>query len=155
MIYRSVLRNILAFIAMLLLSATADAQLFRSYLSVAGNDANPCTLPAPCRLLPAALAAVADGGEIWMLDSANYNTGPVAIIKSVSILAAPGVVGSVLANGGDAIDIATAGVNVALRNLVIVPFPGGGGTSGIVMTNGATLTVDNCLIEACRATVST
>jgi hypothetical protein len=34
----------------------------------------PVHAAAPCRLLPAALAAVASGGEVWMLDSANYNT---------------------------------------------------------------------------------
>jgi hypothetical protein len=61
------------------------------------------------------MAPAADGGEIWMLDSANYNTGPVAITKSVTILAVPGALGSVLATGGNAIDIATAGVKVALR----------------------------------------
>ncbi len=146
MSFRTTLRSAFAFIVMLFLSATAQAGLFRSYISSAGNDANPCTLPAPCRLLPAALATVNDGGEIWLLDSANYNTGPVNITKSVTILAVPGVVGSVLAFGGDAIEIATASVKVALRNLVIVPFPGGGGTNGIVMTNGAGLVIENCLI---------
>jgi len=96
--------------------------------------------------LPAALTAVADGGEIWMLDSANYNTGPVNVTKSVTILAVPGAVGSVVATGGNAINIATAGVKVALRNLVIVPLPGGGGLNGVNMTAGAGLTVENCLI---------
>ena len=61
----------------LLLSAGAQAQAFRTYLSGGGNDANPCSLVAPCRVLPAAIAAVIDGGEVWMLDSANYNSGPV------------------------------------------------------------------------------
>ncbi len=147
MTHRTVLRSTFAFIVMSFLSATAQAGLFRSYISSTGNDANPCTLPQPCRLLPAALTAVNDGGEIWMLDSANYNTGPVNITKSVTILAVPGVLGSVLANGGNAIDIATVGVKVALRNLVIVPFSGGGGANGINMTNGAALTVEGCLFS--------
>jgi hypothetical protein len=146
MTHRPVLRSASVFVVTLLLSAPAHAQLFRSYLTPTGNDANPCTLVAPCRLLPAALAAVADGGEIWILESANYNTAPVNITKSVTILAVPGALGSVLAMAGDAIDIATAGVKVALRNLVIVPLPGGGGVNGINMTAGAGLTVDNCLI---------
>ena len=145
MTHRTVFRSAFAAV-MLLLSATAHAQLFRAYLAPSGNDMNACTLPAPCRLLPAALATVADGGEIWMLDSANYNTGPVNITKSVTILAVPGALGSVLATGGNAINVATAGVKVALRNLVIVPYPGGGGTNGINMTNGASLTIENCLI---------
>ena len=38
-----------------------------------------------------------------MLDSANYNTGPVNVTKSVTILAVPGALGSVVATGGDAI----------------------------------------------------
>ena len=146
MIYRTVLRSTFAFIVMLFLSATAHAQLFRAYLAPSGNDANPCTLPQPCRLLPAALTAVADGGEIWMLDSGNYNTGTVNITKSVTILAVPGALGSVVAAGGNAIDISMPGIKVALRNLVIVPLPGGGGLYGIVLRAGAGLTVENCLI---------
>src|SRR5258706_11932148 len=54
-------------------AADADAALFRAFLSSTGNDANACTVAAPCRLLPAALAAIDDGGEVWILDSANYN----------------------------------------------------------------------------------
>jgi hypothetical protein len=143
---RTVIRGPLPLLATLLFCATAQAQLFRAYLAPTGNDANPCNLQQPCRLLPAALTAVADGGEIWMLDSANYNSATVNIAKSVTIMGVPGIVGSVVATGGSAIYIGTAGVSVALRNLVIVPLPGGGGTHGIEMINGAALTVENCLI---------
>jgi hypothetical protein len=136
----------LALAAALLLSCFhVQAQLFRTYVASDGNDANPCTLPAPCRLLPAAITAVANGGEIWMLDSANYNSGPVNVTKSATILAIPGAVGSVVALGGAAIVVATPGVSLTLRNLVIVPIPGGGGTRGIDMTAGAALTVEGCL----------
>jgi hypothetical protein len=86
-------------LAACLACASAHAQVFRAYLDASGSDANPCTLAQPCRLLPAALAAVASGGEIWLLGSANYNSGPVAIGKSVTILAVPGAVGSVVALG--------------------------------------------------------
>jgi hypothetical protein len=133
--------------ATLLLCTSAQAQLFRAYLASDGNDGNPCTLPAPCRLLPAALGAVANGGEIWMLDSANYNTATVNVTKSVSILAVPGVVGSVLAIGGPAISIGASGLSVALRNLVIAPLAGGGGTDGVVMTGASALTIENSLIS--------
>ncbi len=141
-------RRVLAAIAstLLLVSASAQAGIFRAYLSLDGNDTNPCTLPLPCRLLPAALAAIDDGGEIWMLDSANYNTGPVAITKSVTILAVPGVLGSVVASAGNAINISTANVRVTLRNLNILPLPGFANARGILMTNGANLTVQNCNI---------
>ncbi len=144
---RSILRIAGGFALALVLSAAAQAQLFRAYLAIGGNDANPCTLPQPCRLLPAALAAVASGGEIWLLDSANYNTATVNVTKSVKILAVPGAVGSVVATGGPAISVATAGVDVALRNLVIVPLPGAGGTYGVHMTAGNSLTVEQCLLS--------
>lgn len=138
-------RRTLAFVLTLALAPLAQAQVFRAYLASDGLDSNPCTLPAPCRLLPAALAAAASGGEVWMLDSANYNAGPVSITKSVTILAVPGALGSVVAAGGNAINIATAGVKLVLRNLVIVPLLGGGGVHGVVMTAGDGLTVENCL----------
>ena len=146
MIRRTVLRSAFALAATLLLSATAQAQLFRAYLASDGNDANACTLAAPCRLLPAALTAVASGGEIWMLDSANYNTATVTIGKSVSILAIPGAVGSVVALGGPAISITAAGLTIALRNLVIVPLPASGATFGVYMTGASALTIEGSLI---------
>jgi YD repeat-containing protein len=132
-------------------SASADVTrtvdpLALAYLASTGSDASPCNLAAPCRLLPRAIAAVADGAEIRLLSSANYNIATVAIAKSVTIIAVPGVLGSVVATGGNAIDIATAGAKVALRNLMIVPLPGAGGTGGINMISGAGLTVENCLI---------
>lgn len=135
----------LALVALLLLSAPAGAQLFRAYVSTAGSDLNPCTLASPCRLLPAALTAVADGGEIWMLNSANYNTGQVEITKSVTILAIPGAVGSVVATGGGhAINIDTAGVKVTLRNLVIVHLTSS--ADGIHFAQGAALLIEDCEI---------
>ncbi len=108
-----------------LVVAPAHAGNFRSYLSLTGNDANACTLPAPCRLLPAAIAATNDGGEVWMLNSANYNTAPVLINKGIKILAIPGEVGSVVGNGGDALIINAPGKDVTLRNLVVLNLAGG------------------------------
>ena len=137
----------IAVAAALLSGFGAQAQLFRAYLAADGSDANPCTHPAPCRLLPAALSAVASGGEIWMLDSANYNAATVTVNKSVSILAVPGVVGSIVATGGPAISITAANLKVALRNIVIAPvvtLPAG--TSGVNMTGASSLTIESCLI---------
>lgn len=143
MSHRTASVRALAFIAALLISATAQAQLFRAYVSGEGNDANPCTLPQPCRLLPAALAAMVDGGEIWMLDSANYNTSQVNISKSVTILAVPGALGSVVATGGgNAISINTASVKVTLRNLVLVHL--NSSVNGVNFLQGAELNVVDC-----------
>ncbi len=139
-------RHFAVVLAALLGSTASQAALFRAYLSSSGNDANACTLQQPCRLLPAALAAVQDGGEIWMMDSANFNSATVTVSKSVSILAIPGAVGSVVPIGGPAIQILADDLTVALRNVVIAPFPGGGGFLGIVMSGSSTLHVEGSLI---------
>jgi hypothetical protein len=133
---------------LLLACGTAHAQIFRAYLASDGNDVNPCTLPAPCRLLPAALNVLSDGGEIWMLDSANFNSATVTIGKSVSILAVPGAVGSIVAlNAGPAISIAAAGLRVALRNVVIGPvITAAAGTHGVHMTGNSSLTIENSVV---------
>lgn len=140
---RSMLRG-LALLAALCATPGAHAGLFRSYLSLGGSDTNPCTLQQPCRLLPAALAAVNSGGEIWILDSANFNVSPVTVAKSVTILAVPGALGSVVASGGSALLVNAAGIKVTLRNLVLLNFSAG--TNGIDFSQGAELTVEECEI---------
>jgi hypothetical protein len=137
--------RIIVVLAAMLLAPVAHAQILRAYVSSTGNDANPCNIAAPCRLLPAALNAVANGGEIWMLDSANYNTSTVTIGKSVSILAVPGAVGSIVAFSGPAISITAASLKVGLRNLVIVGLPGTGGTDGVSMTGVSSVSVESTL----------
>jgi hypothetical protein len=120
--------------------------IFRAYLSKNGNDANPCTLPQPCRLLPAALTVVNDRGEIWMLDSANFNASTVNIFKSVTILAVPGALGSIVANNADAIRISgSSNSEVTLRNTVVLNLSGTGNT-GIHFEQGSQLTVEGCEI---------
>ena len=127
----------------LMLSAPADAQIFRAYVSSTGSDSNPCSLPAPCRLLPAALTAVADGGEIWMLDSANYNTSTVTVTKSVTIRAIPGVMGSIVSTAGnDAMIVNAPGIVVNLRNLAVVQL--GNSNKGIEFYQGAALNIEGC-----------
>jgi hypothetical protein len=142
MIIRTLVRSAAALVCgAAMLWAPVQAGIFRSYLSSAGNDANPCTLPAPCRLLPAALAAVNDGGEIWLLDSANFNTATVSVAKSVTIIAIPGVLGSIVANGADALSINAPGAKVTLRNVAIVNLSGVG-NKGVAFLQGATLVVE-------------
>jgi len=55
----------------------SNATLTRTYVSGTGDDGNPCTAPWPCQTFAAALAVTVAGGEIYVLDSANY--GPVNI----------------------------------------------------------------------------
>jgi hypothetical protein len=133
-------------LAISLVAMPVRAQIFRAYVASYGVDTNPCTIASPCRLLPAALAAVQDGGEVWLLDSANFNTGIVSIGKNVSILAIPGEVGSIVALGAaDAISIAP-GLKVALKNLSITSNANSPGNNGIHMSTGS-LSVQDAVIS--------
>jgi hypothetical protein len=147
--HRLISRAAIALASTLVLCGSAHAQLFRTYLSVNGNDSNPCTVGAPCRLLPAALNAVVDGGEVWMLDSANYNTSQVYVSKSVTILAVPGVVGSIVANGNGstALVVSLAGAKVALRNLVVGVVATAPGSNGVVVLNASSVSIEDCLFQ--------
>src|SRR5262245_7517923 len=72
---------------------TATPQL-RTYVAGTGKDNNPCSAFSPCQTFQAALALTLPGGEVYVLDSANY--GPVTINKSVTITS-EGAVAGVLA----------------------------------------------------------
>ena len=127
-------------------SAASSAGLFRAYLSSTGSDTNDCTLPHPCRLLPAALAAVNDRGEIWMLDSANFNTTTVIVNKSVTILAIPGALGSLVApTSADALQISVGLESVTLRNLTMRGLDSVTGV-GIELVAAGALRTENCEI---------
>lgn len=143
--------RVLAFAALalaLVAPLAAHAQLFRAYLSSTGNDANACTLPAPCRLLPAALDAVADGGEVWMLDSANYNTTTVVVAKSVTLLAIPGAVGSLVGTSHSVLRMDTPGTKVVLRNLVLRPLAGASNDlAGVRASAGTRLVIEKSLFN--------
>jgi len=140
------MKRILLLAMLLLLASGAQAQLFRAYVASYGNDTNPCTVASPCRLLPAALNAVRDGGEIWMLDSANFNSGTVAITKSVSILAVPGQVASIVSlGGGFAMTLPVSGITVALRNVLITDNATNPGYGGIYITGNVTLSAEDCI----------
>ena len=145
------------FVALFVLCApgVASAGLFRTYLSSTGSDSNDCTLPHPCRLLPAALAAADDGGEVWMLDSANYNTSTVNVTKSVTILAIPGALGSLVAPfNADALQIDPGASSVTLRNLVVRDLAGGSSnTIGIDQLTASSLRIENCEVYGVAAGV--
>ena len=129
--------------------ASADAHaVFRAYLSSTGNDTGntTCAITAPCRLMPAALAAVDAGGEIWMLDSANFNTSTVNITKSVTVLAVPGALGSLVGLNGTAVSINGVNIEVALKNVNILSF-NGSGDIGVLISNAKSVTIENASIR--------
>ena len=127
---------------------------FRAYLASTGVDNATCGVSNPCRLLPAALAAVSNGGEIWMLDSANFSSGTVTVNQNVTIQAIPGQVGSIAPAGGTPAMVINPGFTVKLRNISMVTNPVSPGTDGIQMTTG-TLVVDNSVFEVWGSSFAT
>src|SRR5215471_14335444 len=94
----------LALGALLLLALCACAaygQVQRSFVSGSGNDANPCSLIAPCRTFGQAISQTNAGGEVAVLDSAGY--GAFTITQAVSIISPPGVYAGISVFSGNGV----------------------------------------------------
>ena len=130
--------------ATILASLACHAQLSRAYLAQGGSDANPCTAAAPCRMLPAALAAVADYGEIAIVDAGTYNAGTVNVARNVTISATGAMATFVSSAGTAALTMGT--VNLRLRNVEIVNDPTSYGSDGVVAASGGSLSVQDSVI---------
>jgi hypothetical protein len=124
----------------LALPAQAAGSLTRTFVSAAGNDANPCTVTQPCRTFAAAYAATAANGIISALDPAGYGsltiTGPVTVDgNGFAAITAPA--------GGNGITInAGPSDKVTLRGLTMDG--AGAGLVGILFASGQSLTVVDC-----------
>jgi hypothetical protein len=127
------------------LTAPAQAQNARSFVSAHGLDTNSCALAAPCRTLQRAHDQTNTGGEIDVLDPAGY--GSLTINKAISIVNdGVGTAGVIVPSGGTGIVInAGSSDAVSLRGLSIEG--GGVGLFGIDLHSGASLTVENCVIR--------
>jgi hypothetical protein len=127
--------------------APAPAQM-RTYVSGMGKDSNPCTASSPCLTFATALNLTLAGGEIFVLDSANY--GSVTINKAVSITS-EGASAGVLANSGTAITISAGASDVV--NLKGLDIDGSNGAStGIQFVSGASLNIQKSSIRGFTAT---
>ena len=133
----------LGLMAALGLSAAPAFAQSRTWVSGAGNDANPCSRTLPCLTFAAAHAVTAAGGEINCLDSGSFGT--LTITKSISIIC-EGVVAGVLASGGIGVFVNAGATDVVvLRGLDIE----GGvlGNTGVEFLSGAALHIENCRIR--------
>jgi len=125
-------------------SLPAQAQRARVFVSVTGNDANPCTAGSPCKTFQAAHDAVLAGGEISVLDSGGYGT--LIINKAVSIVAV-GVQASIaIPSNGVGITInAGPSDTVSLRGLTLDGT--GVGQDGISFNSGSALFIEGCVVR--------
>lgn len=142
---------LMTFVALALAAplSTAHAQANRTFVSGHGTDTGTCTLTAPCRSFAYALSQTIKGGEITTLDPAGY--GSVTIDRAVSIVNdGVGEAGITAPAGTSGITI-TAGITdvVNLIGLTVVGGGAGSGTagSGIALTQGGGLNVQNCVIR--------
>jgi hypothetical protein len=127
-------------VVMLALPAAAQKSYttqMRTYVSGQGSDSNPCTALSPCRTFKAALALTSAGGEVFVLNSADY--GAATINKAVT-LSSDGAMAGVLASGGGGLTISAGATDVInVRGLDIDG--ANSGTTGIEFSSGAGLNV--------------
>jgi len=135
-------------VVMIAIPLPAMAQASRTFVSVHGSDANPCSAGSPCRSIAQALTQTASGGDVTLLDPGGY--GPFSVTQAVNIT--NDGVGETAINAlpnQDAILIG-AGPNdiVTLRGLTIIGSGGGApGSHGITFTSGGTFNIQNCVVR--------
>ena len=128
------------------LAATAHAQSSRTWVSSTGVDTNTCTRTAPCHTFNRAISVTSAGGEVSVVDNANYGTA--TITKSITIDGFGAMPGVIAAAGNYTFVIQAAATDrVILRNLSLNG-NGAGQTlpaiSGIDFRSGGSLIVENC-----------
>jgi hypothetical protein len=130
------------FACLWLAASSAEAVSPRAYVSVNGNDANTCNLPAtPCRTFTGAIAQVTSGGEVVVLDSGTFGGGTIS--QSVTINAPAGV--AALAATPITVTVGVSDV-VTLRGISFVSPSAGVGTA--LSFNGAgTLNIEKCIFH--------
>lgn len=122
--------------------ADASATAQRTFVASTGNDANPCSISAPCRGFARAINQTSPAGEVIVLDSAGY--GPVIIAKSVSLIAPAGIHAGITVFSGDGITVNIPYGVVVLRGLTI---SGQGGSNGINLLAASRLRIESCVIS--------
>ncbi len=133
----------LCLLILLAVSAAANAQATRTWVSGVGDDANPCSRTAPCKTFAGAISKTAAGGEINVLDPGGF--GAVTITKSITI-SSEGFEGGVLVSGTNGIVISAANTDfVVIRGLDIEGL--GTGLSGIKVLSAGAVHVENCTIN--------
>jgi hypothetical protein len=109
------------------------------YVSTTGNNANACTLAAPCRTLQVGINKTPDGGELRILDSGFYGNS-ATIEKSLTVTGNGNTVYL-----GNPIVISKADAVVTLRGLTL----DGQGTvaDGVRITVAKAVHIERCTIH--------
>ncbi|HEY8031151.1 MAG TPA: right-handed parallel beta-helix repeat-containing protein [Methylocella sp.] len=139
------LPNILAVLLAFGLSAVAaQAQVNETWVSGHGTDSGTCTRDLPCRTFAFALTQTAAGGEIDVLDPAEYGT--LTITQSVSIINDSTGIAAIDSPVENAIAISAGpSDSVYLRGLTLRGI--GAGSSGVRLFTGGNVAIENCVIR--------
>lgn len=134
----------------------SHAQNFESFVSSTGLDTNNCsTVALACRSFGFALTKTFSGGQITVLNAADYGTanitGAISIINDNSGTATNVSSGSTFGSATGMIYISAGSTDVVtLRGLVLngEPFTGTSGSTvaGVVINNASRVNIENCTI---------
>jgi len=142
MIYSKILR-FLSTAALVAGFSTAAYAQSRTWVSGVGNDANPCSLTAPCKTFAGAISKTDAGGEINVLDPGAF--GAVTITKSITIRS-DHIEAGVLVSGTDGIVVSAGATDrVVLEGLDIEGL--GTGLDGVHFFAGKELYIIRCSIR--------
>ena len=122
----------------------AAALADRTWVSGKGADSGTCALEFPCNTFAFALTQTAAGGEIDVLDQADY--GPVTITQSVSIVNDGPGIAAIGISSGNAITI-NAGANDGVHLRGPDHRENWRRINGILLNTGANLAVENCMVR--------
>lgn len=137
----------------LLCTAQAFAQSNRIFIATTGTDSATCgATTSPCRSFQQGLFLSPAGGEVIALDSGIYDTVEVAVTKSITLTAAPGVHAELYNNYVNPNRISvSAGANgrVTLRNLYLSNRfnEAGGDGVGINVVSVGVLQIENSIVD--------
>ena len=68
----TLLKGAVAAVLLLLTQGYSHAQATRTWVSVVGDDLNPCPRTAPCKTFAGAISKTAANGEISVLDPGGF-----------------------------------------------------------------------------------
>jgi hypothetical protein len=114
------------------------------FVAAQGSDSNPCTFAAPCLTFNQANSVVAAGGEIDVLNPAEY--GSISISKAVSVQGHGFASIAPAASSADGIFIQAAERDKVNLNGLIIDGAGFGST-GIVFMSGGSLVIENSVVR--------
>jgi hypothetical protein len=141
---RLVIAAALALAAVLPAIPAQATSLTRTFVSSAGSDSNPCTITQPCATFARAYSLTTASGIIAALDPGKY--GPMTITGPVTIngygwaaITAPAGGNGITINAGPTDKITLIGLEIDGANAL--------NTNGIVFGSGASLNVQNSVIE--------